>query len=71
MKSFYSNKMISKYPRLSELHHKLFGQSPTNIHNALIDILMCCRCYYKLEHKCDIMKTNSKFAYLYTLFCKL
>lgn len=71
MKSFYSNKMISKYPRLSELHHKLFGQSPKNIHNALIDILMCLRCYYKLEHKCDIMKTNSKFAYLYTLFCKL
>ena len=70
MKSFYSNKMISKYPRLSELHHKLFGQSPKNIHNALIDILMCLRCYYKLEHKCDIMKTNSKFAYLYTLFCK-
>jgi len=71
MKSFYSNKMISKYPRLSELHYKLFEESPKNIHNALIDILMCFRCYYSLEHKRDIMETNTKFAYLYKLFCKL
>lgn len=71
MKSYYSNKMISKFPRLSELHTKLFGEVPQNIHNALIDIILCFRCYYQLEYGCDVFETNKKFAYLYTLLCKL
>jgi DNA polymerase-3 subunit epsilon len=71
MKSFYSNKMISKYPRLSELHNKLFGEVPKNLHNALIDIILCFRCYYKLEHDCDVMETNREFSALYKLLCRL
>ena len=71
MKSFYTGKMISKYPRLSELHQKLFRKTPKNIHNSLIDILMCFRCYYKMYYDRDIMTINTKFASLYKLMCVL
>ena len=34
-----------KYPRLSELHEKLFNYVPEGTHNAIIDVLLCLRCY--------------------------
>ena len=71
MKSYYSNKMISKFPRLSELHYKLFGEVPKNLHNALIDIILCFRCYYHMEYECDVIETNKEFADLYKVLCKL
>ena len=70
MKSYYSNKMISKFPRLSELHHTLFGKIPKNLHNALIDIMACFRCYYYMEYGCDVMETNKEFADLYISLCE-
>lgn len=51
-----------KYPKLSELHEKLFGYTPKNLHNSLIDVLVCFRCYYYLKNKEDIsdIVTNIK-----------
>jgi DNA polymerase III epsilon subunit-like protein len=34
-----------KYPKLSELHMKLFGECPDGLHNALVDVNACLRCY--------------------------
>lgn len=34
-----------KYPKLSELHIKLFGDCPDGLHNALVDVNVCLRCY--------------------------
>mgnify|MGYP003990360673 CR=1 FL=1 len=45
-----------KYPSLSELNYNLFRRVPTNTHNALIDVLVCLRCYCKIKENIDIFK---------------
>jgi len=47
-----------KFPKLNELHVKLFNSSPKNLHNSLNDVLICLRCYYMLEHKIDIIELD-------------
>ena len=47
-----------KYPTLSELHNVLFQKIPKNTHNALIDILICMRCFVKIELHKDICRIN-------------
>jgi DNA polymerase III epsilon subunit-like protein len=47
-----------KYPTLSELHNELFQKIPKNTHNALIDILICMRCFVKIELRKDICRIN-------------
>ena len=49
-----------KYPTLSELYKKLFNIIPKNTHDALIDNLICMRCFCKMELKKDISETNEK-----------
>jgi DNA polymerase III epsilon subunit-like protein len=39
-----------KFPKLSELHEKLFGSVPENLHDSMIDTLVCLRCYMKMVH---------------------
>jgi DNA polymerase III epsilon subunit-like protein len=43
-----------KYPKLVELHEKLFNQSPSNLHNSFNDILVTLRCFMKLKHDIDL-----------------
>jgi DNA polymerase III epsilon subunit-like protein len=38
-----------KYPRLSELHQVLFGSVPENLHNSMMDVLVCLRCFLKIR----------------------
>jgi DNA polymerase III epsilon subunit-like protein len=39
-----------KFPTLTELYTKLFEQSvPENMHNSIIDVLVCLRCFLKLR----------------------
>lgn len=38
-----------KYPRLSELHQILFGNVPENLHNSMMDVLVCLRCFLKIR----------------------
>lgn len=47
-----------KYPRLIELHEKLFDSKPNGLHNSLNDILVTLRCYMKMN--CDIDILNIK-----------
>jgi DNA polymerase III epsilon subunit-like protein len=53
-----------KFPKLNELHIKLFNSSPRNLHNSLNDVLICLRCYYMLEHKIDIIEIDSEIKSL-------
>ncbi len=50
-----------KYPKLAELHQKLFGTVPNNLHNSLNDILVTLRCYMKMKHNIDLNETCRKF----------
>lgn len=54
-----------KFPKLSELHNKLFNYVPNNLHNSLNDVLVCLRCYCKLHNKIDILDKNIEVKYIY------
>jgi DNA polymerase III epsilon subunit-like protein len=59
-----------KYPNLSELHEKLFGNKPNGTHDSMADILICMRCYEMLKNNIDYSKKGcSKFKELYNLYC--
>ena len=51
-----------KYPKLQELHEKLFESIPNNLHNSFNDILVTLRCFMKLKHDIDLNNTCSKFT---------
>jgi len=44
-----SRGIYKKFPTLCELYEKLFDESPANLHNSMIDVLVCLRCYLKME----------------------
>ncbi len=50
-----------KYPKLVELHEKLFNQCPSNLHNSFNDILVTLRCFMKLKHDIDLIDNCSTF----------
>jgi len=38
-----------KYPKLSELHQKIFGTIPDNLHDSMVDTMVCLKCYLHLS----------------------
>ena len=62
MKGYYkkgqnAGKMYIRYPKLHELHHVLFDKEQTtelkNLHNSLVDIVVCFRCFHVLVFEKD------------------
>lgn len=53
-----------KYPKLIELHEKLFNTTPNNLHNSLNDILVTLRCYIKLTFNIDLINNCETFKNL-------
>jgi len=49
-----------KYPNLSELYKKLFDNTVKNVHNSMIDIILCLRCYCVMEYRKDIKEIGCK-----------
>jgi len=43
-----------KMPKLCELYEKLFGTIPDNLHNSLVDTLVCLRCYLKFRWSIEV-----------------
>ena len=70
-KKQYTKKIELKWPRLIELHKTLFNSEPNNLHNALIDILVCFRCFYKMVYDVDPMTINNNFRESCQLYCDL
>lgn len=58
-----------KWPKLVELHKKLFNTEPKNLHNSLTDIYVTLRCFYMMIHNIDLLSncktflTNTKYIY--------
>jgi DNA polymerase III epsilon subunit-like protein len=50
-----------KFPKLLELHQKLFESTPNNLHNSFNDILVTLRCFMKLKHNTDLNENCDKF----------
>lgn len=38
-----------KWPKLQELHHKLFGENFENAHDALVDVTAMAKCFFELK----------------------
>jgi len=49
-----------KWPTLKELHSHLFQETPSNLHNSMIDVWTCLRCYLKVMHNVDIVEQKKK-----------
>lgn len=43
-----------KWPKLSELHEKLFGHGFEGAHDALVDVEALAKCYFELRKRCII-----------------
>lgn len=54
-------KEYRKFPKLTELHEKLFTTTPNKLHNSFNDILVTLRCFMKLKFDVDINETCDKF----------
>jgi DNA polymerase III epsilon subunit-like protein len=50
-----------KWPKLIELHQKLFDMTPKNLHNSYNDILVTLRCFAKIKYDNDLMVSCEKF----------
>jgi DNA polymerase III epsilon subunit-like protein len=57
-------KSYLKYPKLLELHIKLFDSIPKNLHNSLNDILVTLRCYMKMKFDKDLLEYCHQYKYL-------
>jgi len=43
-----------KWPKLVELFQALFGEKPENLHNSMVDVLACLKCYLKMRHSIEM-----------------
>jgi DNA polymerase-3 subunit epsilon len=57
-----------KWPTLSELHLKLFQSQTRGTHNAIVDVMICLRCYVQLNHQYDIVNDSAVKLVFRTLF---
>jgi DNA polymerase III epsilon subunit-like protein len=57
-----NGKSYLKYPKLSELHEKLFNKTPNNLHNSFYDVLVTLRCFMKLKYCIDLNTNCESFA---------
>jgi DNA polymerase III epsilon subunit-like protein len=56
-----NGKSYLKFPKLVELHYKLFNSNPNNLHNSLNDVLITLRCYMMLKFKTDLNESCDDF----------
>jgi len=50
-----------KFPKLIELHEKLFVEKPKNLHNSLNDIMVTLRCFCKLAYEIDLYDRSKDY----------
>ena len=53
-------KPYAKWPTLLELHEHLFDTIPANLHNAIVDVLVCLRCFVNMHYK--VVISEEEFA---------
>jgi DNA polymerase III epsilon subunit-like protein len=52
-------KQYNKFPKLVELYQQLFEKTPENLHNSMVDVLVCLRCFLKIKY--NIHLTDKEF----------
>ena len=56
----YTGRKYFKFPKLMELHKKIYGYIPENLHNSLVDVIVCLRCYLKLNYNIELSETSKE-----------
>ena len=57
-------KKYMKYPKLHELYKIIFKEEANGMHNSLVDILLCLRCFVYYRYKKDVLN-NSLISMLF------
>jgi DNA polymerase III epsilon subunit-like protein len=47
-------RVSKKWPKLAELHQRLFDEVPDGLHNSMVDVMATLRCYLKMRHHAAI-----------------
>ena len=56
--SKFHSGMYLKSPKLSELYYVLFKTHPSGLHNAMIDVMACFRCFHEMLYEKDIFPSD-------------
>jgi DNA polymerase-3 subunit epsilon len=51
VKTNAKGKSYKKFPKLVELYQKLFETTPAGLHNSLVDVYACLRCYVAIQNQ--------------------
>ena len=72
-KSKFHSGLYQKPPKLVELHQELFHSTPNNLHNSLIDVLVCFRCFYNMVYEKDLFdgKEHPELQDYYNTLCRI
>ena len=62
------NFTYKKFPKLSETYEFLFKKTPENLHNSMVDTIVCLRCYLKCKLNIDI--SEERFSRMIEVFVK-
>ena len=57
-----------KWPKLMELHEHLFHIIPEGLHNSMVDVLACLRCYIKMKFDMDLTQCSQSFNALNSIY---
>jgi DNA polymerase III epsilon subunit-like protein len=63
-------KKFKKFPKLEELYYTLFRTTPGNLHNSLVDALVCLRCFLRIRLHKEIHDVKYKHMLKNILECK-
>lgn len=66
-KNKYGN-LVAKYPKLLELFKYYFDYIPEGLHNAMCDVIITLRCYYKMQFDSDILELSLDMKKLTNLY---
>lgn len=57
-----------KYPKLLELHKHLFNTIPDGLHNSMVDVLACLRCFGKMKYDVDYNENSPSLIALNVMY---
>ena len=57
-----------KYPKLIELYKHLFNEEPSGLHNSMVDVLACLRCYGRIKFNLDYLEESLTFKMLNNIY---
>ena len=71
--SKFNNGMYQKPPKLMELHKYLFQTIPNNLHNSMIDVWVCFRCFHSMVYEKDLFdgQDHPELQDYYNTLCRI